>query len=115
MPLSWKNITQPDELELISVQSHKNPVVIFKHSTRCNISALAKNRMDSNEAAETEEYYYLDLLGYRDISAAIAERFKVNHESPQLLLIVDGECVYDESHMGISFPELQEQISLHKK
>lgn len=115
MPLSWKNITRPDELELISTQSHKVPVVIFKHSTRCNISAVAKNRMDSNEAEKGEEYYYLDLLSYRDISAAIAERFKINHESPQLLLIVDGECVYEESHMGINFSELQEQISLHKK
>jgi bacillithiol system protein YtxJ len=115
MPINWKNITRPEEVELISIQSHNSPVVIFKHSTRCNISAVAKNRMDSNEAAESEEYYYLDLLSYRDISAAIAERFQVNHESPQLLLIVDGECVYDESHMGINFSELHEQISLHKK
>ncbi|MGV3599457.1 MAG: bacillithiol system redox-active protein YtxJ [Bacteroidota bacterium] len=115
MPINWKNITQLEELELISVQSHKVPVIIFKHSTRCNISAVAKNRLDVNNTANDEEYYYLDLLSYRDISTAIAQRFQVNHESPQLLLIVDGECVYEESHMGINFAELAEQISQHKK
>lgn len=55
-----------------------------------------------------EQYYYLDLIAHRDVSNAIAEIFKVYHESPQLLLIKNGECIYDASHGEINFDELRE-------
>jgi bacillithiol system protein YtxJ len=54
--------------------------------------------------------YYLDLISYRDISNAIETTFKVHHESPQLLLIKDGECIYETSHSEISAEDLAEQI-----
>lgn len=57
--------------------------------------------------------YYLDLKSFRDISNAIAEKFSVHHESPQVLLIKDGECIYDASHMDISVEELKESIAFH--
>jgi bacillithiol system protein YtxJ len=111
MSLPWKNITKVEELEVISDESYTTPVIIFKHSTSCSISAVAKNRLEGNTPATNEKYYYLDLLSYRAISNAIAERFKVHHESPQILLIKNGECVYEESHMDIRFDELQKQIA----
>ena len=52
-----------------------------------------------------------DLISYRQLSNAVSERFRVPHESPQLLLIKNGECVYDESHMGITIDELTEQAT----
>ncbi len=54
--------------------------------------------------------FYLDLLAFRDVSNHLAERFSVYHESPQVLLIRDGECVYDASHLDISVEELQEVL-----
>ncbi|MFT4761765.1 MAG: bacillithiol system protein YtxJ [Paraglaciecola sp.] len=54
------------------------------------------------------EPYYLDLIAYRNISKAIVDRFSIHHESPQVLLIRDGECTYDASHLDISVSELQE-------
>jgi bacillithiol system protein YtxJ len=51
------------------------------------------------------------LIAYRPLSNAIAEIFGVHHESPQVLLIQDGECVYDASHYDISFDDLVEQVS----
>jgi len=33
----------------------------------------------------------------------------VSHESPQVLLIKNGNCVYDESHGGIQMEEIEEQ------
>ena len=56
---------------------------------------------------ENVDFHYLDLLNYRPISAEIASFFQVHHESPQLLLIKDGECIYDESHYGIMMDELK--------
>jgi bacillithiol system protein YtxJ len=54
--------------------------------------------------------YFLDLINHRDISAAIAEIFQVHHESPQTLLIKDGECILDSSHSDISAEEIAEAI-----
>ena len=45
----------------------------------------------------------------RNIPCAIAESFDVTHESPQILLIKNGVCVYDESHNGITMDEIIEQ------
>ena len=89
-------------------------MVVFKHSTRCSISAMALNRMERDYDAEklpNIPVYYLDLIAHRDVSNAIAETFGVMHQSPQVLLIKDGQSVYDESHMGISFGELAQQAA----
>ena len=50
--------------------------------------------------------YFLDLIIFRSVSALIAETFQVHHESPQLLLIKDGECILDQSHGDISIAEV---------
>ena len=60
---------------------------------------------------EEIEPYYLDLLQYKDISNTISEQFQVWHESPQILLIVNGECIYDASHLDITVAELQESLT----
>ena len=45
--------------------------------------------------------YYLDLIAYRSLSDSIAEIFDVRHESPQLILIKDGNAIYHASHSEI--------------
>lgn len=99
----WQEINSGLDIEKIKEASHGKPVLIFKHSTTCSISATAKDRLERSwsDLNDDVEPFYLDLLSHRDISAAIAEEFSVRHESPQVLLIKNGECVYDESHFGI--------------
>ena len=100
----WTPLTQPEELTVLAAASHERPVLIFKHSTTCSISAAAKARIERQWAASglTDlTIYYLDLLQNRPLSAQVAEAFGVAHESPQLLLIQNGECRYHASHMGI--------------
>lgn len=99
-------IKDESELEEIIKRSEERPQVIFKHSTRCSISAVAKSRLDKAKAPENVDFYYLDLISFRNISNKVAEVFDVYHESPQVLVIRNGECVYDESHMGISMQEI---------
>jgi bacillithiol system protein YtxJ len=110
--IHWQSLTQIADLEAIREQSHSVPCVILKHSTRCNISSIAKMRLEKDWVFESDELipYYLDLLAHRDISTQIAEDFTVYHESPQVLLIVDGECTYDASHLDITVAELREQL-----
>lgn len=111
MALPWKNLNTVGDLDAIRNESYQNAVVIFKHSTQCAISLMVKDRLEkSYEPIATETYYYLDLLKHRDVSNAVAEQLNVHHESPQIILVKNGEVVYDESHMQIYFSELKEQI-----
>ena len=86
-------------------------MVIFKHSTRCSISSMAKNRLERVPAPDHIRFYYLDLIRYRSVSNKVAELFQVWHESPQVLLLKNGECVYDESHNAIDMNELAGQAA----
>ena len=106
----WKNLEQLIALEEIDKASFTHPILIFKHSTRCSISDVAKARLDKEENLNGVDFYYLDLIKHRDISNALAQKYNVNHESPQILLINKGECVYDESHIGITMAEIKEQV-----
>jgi bacillithiol system protein YtxJ len=107
--MNWIDLTEEAQLEAIKEESKNTPVVIFKHSTRCSISSMAKSRLEREAAPDKIKFYYLDLLRYRPLSGKIAETFGVHHESPQVLIIRDGECIYDESHNGISMEEIAEQ------
>lgn len=109
--INWIELTRPEQLEHIRHQSFLKPQVIFKHSTRCSTSILAKNRLEREKAPSDVDFYYLDLLTYRQISNLIAESFNVWHESPQVLVIRDGECIYDESHLGIQMEEISSMVS----
>lgn len=107
--MNWTEIKDQSQIDDIIKESGAVPVVIFKHSTRCGISSMAKARLEREQAPEGIKFYYLDLLAHRDISNKIAEVFHVYHESPQVLLIKNGECVYDESHNGIMVDEIASQ------
>ena len=108
--MQWINLT--DLAQLNGIKNNENYSVIFKHSTRCSISMMAKKRFEQDWSALPEgiKLYFLDLISYRDISAEIAEVFQVHHESPQLLLIKNGECVLDSSHGDISAEEVAEVV-----
>lgn len=107
--MNWIPLTTDAQLKEIILQSAHRPQIIFKHSTRCATSAMVKGRLERNEAPDSMDFYYLDLISYRDLSNKIAETFKVYHESPQLLLIKNGACVYEESHYGITMEDAVEQ------
>ncbi len=107
--MEWNQLTEEKQLEQIKALSTNTPQVIFKHSTRCSISSMAKNRLERAGKPEGIDFYYLDLLRYQSLSRKLAEEFDVDHESPQVLLIRNGSCIYDESHSGISMEEIEEQ------
>ena len=107
--MNWIILNDHNQLQQLVESSHEKPQVIFKHSTRCSISIMAKNRLERVEFPEQIQFHYLDLLQYRDISNKIAEQFGVYHQSPQILLIKNGECIFEETHSAISMDEIVEQ------
>ena len=106
----WKNLTEDVQLTEILQLSAQKPQVIFKHSTRCSISLMAKSRLDRNPPPEGADFYYLDLLEYRNLSNRIAELYNIEHQSPQILIIINGKCVYNESHNAININDIKECI-----
>ena len=108
--MSWIQLNRLEQLDELRQKSKDKPQVIFKHSTRCSVSSMAKNRLERKEFPKEADFYYLDLIANRNISLQIEEYFKVYHESPQVLIIKSGECIYDESHSGINMEEIKEQV-----
>ncbi|MEO6906019.1 MAG: bacillithiol system redox-active protein YtxJ [Ginsengibacter sp.] len=108
--MNWIPLNQETQLDEIIANSNTTPQVIFKHSTRCSISSMAKNRLDRKEAPDGIKFYLLDLIKFRGLSNRIAENFHVSHQSPQVLVINNGKCVYDESHSGIDFGEIEAAV-----
>ena len=104
--MKWNDLTEESQLGSIKEKSKQRTQVIFKHSTRCGISSVAKSRLEKWHPSEDFDFYFLDLIKHRSISNKIAEEFQVYHQSPQVLVIRNGECVYDESHLGISLQEI---------
>ncbi|WP_153800727.1 bacillithiol system redox-active protein YtxJ [Foetidibacter luteolus] len=109
--MNWKKLNSTEQIHHIKEKSFQTPQVIFKHSTRCGTSNMVKNRLERGGEIAGVDFHFLDLITYREVSNKVAEEFDVYHESPQVLLIVKGECIYDESHFGISTDDLEEQVN----
>jgi bacillithiol system protein YtxJ len=111
--MNWQPLTDLAQLDAIDAATMEKPVLIFKHSTSCSISRTAKDRLERAWTSEDDArhlVYYLDLLRYRSISDAIALRYGVEHGSPQVLIIVKGKCRYTNSHFGITYTDVLEEL-----
>ena len=86
--------------------------IIFKHSTRCSISLMAKKMFehDWDNLSTAQPVFLLDLLKFRELSTRVAQTFDVKHESPQLLIIKNGICIFNASHDQISAEEAIKQL-----
>lgn len=104
--MTWISLHSEEQINQLIQSSFIKPQIIFKHSTRCSISSMAKSRLERSVQPEELDFYYLDLIKYRPLSNKIGEQFNVYHESPQVLLIKNGECIYDESHSGIDMEQI---------
>lgn len=107
--MNWIPLTTETQLQQLTEQSSSVPQVIFKHSSRCAISSMAKSRLERGATPAGLDFHFLDLLTYRQLSRKIEEIFGVEHESPQLLIIKNGVCIYHESHTGINMNEVLEK------
>ena len=110
--IPWNQLTSMELLEVISEESKTTPVAIFKHSTRCGISRMVINQFESNYNIDPEQMklYYLDLLSYRSISDEVGIKFQVFHQSPQLIVVKNGNAVHHASHHSIQAEDLERFI-----
>lgn len=109
--MKWKVLTSEEQLTAILEQSHTKSQLIFKHSTRCSISTVIKKRLETGIIPEHIDFHYLDLLAFRSLSNKIADDLDVYHESPQVLLLKNGKCIFDESHLVIRMQDIMAEAS----
>ncbi|WP_421824798.1 bacillithiol system redox-active protein YtxJ [Flagellimonas oceanensis] len=101
--LPWIQLTSLDQLETITENSKYKPQVIYKHSSTCGISRMVLNIFTESYDMDLDiDLYFLTIQSHRDVSKAIEDKFGVRHESPQLLIIKNGEVVFHTSHGAIS-------------
>lgn len=105
--MNWKDITTENQFQ--DLLSNQQVFVVFKHSTRCSISSMVKNRLE-RDLQQDIDVYYLDLIAYRNVSNHIAQVSGVTHESPQIIVFKNGSAVYDASHTAISADELLDAL-----
>ncbi len=110
--IEWVRLASIEQLDDIAAKSVGKPQVIFKHSTTCGISRMVLNMFTGSYALEAEsiDMYFLDLLANRNVSNAVAEKFQVMHQSPQMLIIKNGVVVAHDSHGAINELELEKYI-----
>lgn len=113
--MDWLKLTSETQLEEINQKSFGTQIkgiLLFKHSTRCSISSMALSRLErswkfSNDIVPA---FNLDLLQHPSVSSKIAELFNVRHESPQVLIIKNGKCIYNVSHSAITAADIESAL-----
>lgn len=110
--INWQKIEQATDIKKIAMLSKQQPCLIYKHSSRCNLSNMALYSLEEDWKFSEKDVqpFFLDVIQYQKLAFQVAEEFSVHHESPQVLLIQNGECTYETSHLDINVEEIAEGL-----
>ncbi|GIO65473.1 bacillithiol system redox-active protein YtxJ [Paenibacillus sp. JTLBN-2024] len=106
-------LTTSQQLHSALAASDEKPLLLFKHSTRCPISAGAYQQMMSylqNEPNEAVEYALIHVVEDRPVSLEAADLLGVQHESPQVILVKNQAPVWHTSHSHITEDALKQHL-----
>ena len=104
-------LQQNQDLEQILKRSKTDPVVIFKHSTQCPISSAAYQEFKRfADSAGNQPCGIVLVIENRELSNTIASRLGVPHESPQAIVVRDGQPVWKASHWSITAESLADAL-----
>jgi bacillithiol system protein YtxJ len=85
-------------LESLLTDSRQKPVIVFKHSNACSISARAYREMEKFEG----QVNILEVQSAREISRELATLTGIRHETPQVIVLRDGKAVWNASHFDVT-------------
>ena len=108
-----KYLTSKQEFDQLMTESHQTPQVIFKHSLLCPVSRAAHERLAS--IIEEPSFHILIIQDSAALKMIVAGVLNVDHESPQVIIVMNGEVVYTTSHQAITLPETQKVLDEYKK
>lgn len=115
MELGLTSLRDLTELDKALRNSHRRPVLLFKHSHTCGISAEAldelRTHIDELLPSLPADYAMVTVQTHREVSNRIAERLGVRHETPQAILVRDGRVLWSASHFRVNAAELQKAVA----
>ena len=101
-----------EQFEALLQASHEHPVVVFKHSPACGTSAEAFDELTAFlQDEDARSVHLINVLSSRPLSQAVAARLAVRHESPQVLVLVDGKVRWSASHWRVTGDELRRALA----
>jgi bacillithiol system protein YtxJ len=102
-----------DELDHALGESRHRPLVLFKHSYSCGVSAEALDELLAHLAVKRSDarYAMVTVQTHREVSNAIAARLGIRHETPQALVVRDGRVVWSASHFRVSAAALEKALA----
>lgn len=105
-------LQQLDELDRLIAVSEERPVLLFKHSYTCGVSAEALDELIAhlNDEITGVQYAMVTVQTHREVSNAVSTRLGVRHETPQALLVRDGRVVWSASHFRVNAAELSRAL-----
>lgn len=108
--MNWQSLSTTEEAINLS---QKHPIILFKHSTRCPVSATVKSTFEDDWENKLEDHtsvFYIDVIGKRNLSNEIAQILEVEHQSPQLLIIYKKKCIFHSSHFSINYSDVKREV-----
>ncbi|HEV7382812.1 MAG TPA: bacillithiol system redox-active protein YtxJ [Dyadobacter sp.] len=100
--MNWITITSEEQIQAIKSEEK---AIIYKHSPRCMTSLMAYRQLKSEVNGQADldlPIYIVDVISNRRESQYIASTFDVEHQSPQILVVKDGQSIFDTSHERVS-------------
>jgi bacillithiol system protein YtxJ len=95
-------------LQHLLTNSTKKPVIVFKHSNACSISARAYREMEKLDGVNI-----LEVQSAREVSRELANLTGVRHETPQVIVLRDGKAVWNASHFDVTATSVMKAVESH--
>lgn len=101
--MNWNQLNEVSQLNELANLSQNKDIIIFKHSPRCGISATILRKFEAKltQSVGDDQFYLVNVISEREVSNAIAQRFQVIHQSPQVLIIKNEKVFAYASHYDI--------------
>ena len=106
MANNFNPVSDASTLEQLFERSNAEPVLLFKHSNSCPISARAYRQMQGVKVPVS----ILVVQEGRELSRDVAARTGVRHETPQALVLRNGRAVWAASHFDISADAVEQAV-----
>ena len=100
----YTEITSVEQWKKVLEQSSEKPIVVFKHSTTCPVSAHAYGEFTAFE--NPIERFLVKVIESRPVSNEISNDLGIQHQSPQAFVIANSDVVWNASHWKITKKEL---------
>jgi monothiol bacilliredoxin len=111
-------LQQIEQLDRLLSESHTRPLLLFKHSFSCGVSAEALDELIDHLNADIvaagvpdPRYAIVTVQTHRDVSNAVSTKLGIRHETPQALLIRDGRVIWSASHFRVTAEAMKKALT----